>query len=93
MPAETDEEALEVELNADARLDAADACFRRCTRLVCGASLEVRMMMVCLCGDCASDGALEERKRKREMLKSPDGVKVKRAAVIEDSDSDSDYLG
>ena len=25
MPAETDEEALEVELNADARLDAADA--------------------------------------------------------------------
>jgi hypothetical protein len=27
-----------------------------------------------------------------EMLKSPDGVKVKSAAVIEDSDSDSEYV-
>ena len=87
------------------------------------------MILVFLCGGCASDGTLERKqkwcagmtmcplwpstvvlrshKRRKyarsdewllvvegtEILKSPDGVKVKSPAVIEDSDSDPEYLG
>jgi len=125
IPAETDSEALEVELNAEARLDTADA--RAAAAYEAGVWRELRgehdvgvplrkLRKRRRAGGAEADAAggddvgpmrLRTRKRRKnergggwspvvegaEMLKSPDGVKVKSAAVIEDSDSDSDYLG
>jgi len=116
MPAETDDEALEAELRAEARLDAADAR--------AGAEYEARVWRelggVGRCGpsprakkrragaDRGGSDAHSVRLRKRrkgalgrwapavaeagmDALEEPDGVKVKSAAMIEDSDSE--YLG
>jgi hypothetical protein len=125
LPAETDEEALEVELNAEARLDAADARaaavyeagvwrdlrgahddgvhLRRLRKRRRGGRADADAAG----GDDVPPMRLRVRKRRKngggdgwlpvaegaEMLKSPDGVKVRSAAVIDDSDSDSEYLG
>ncbi|KAI0246289.1 hypothetical protein BJV78DRAFT_1356255 [Lactifluus subvellereus] len=120
MPSETDDEALAVELAAEAQLDAADA--RAAAAYEAAVWRELRE-----CQDSAGAGARLRRRTKRpalaeavvvvddahhavhlrkrrkdalggwaapaDMLKSPDGVRVKSAAVIEDSDSDEEYLG
>jgi hypothetical protein len=121
MPAETDEEALEGELDAEDRLDVADA--RAAALYEAGAWRELggahyaggplrRLRKRRRAGTEAREDdvpsmVLRPRKRRKtpqgggrlpvgggaEMLKSPDGVKVKSAAVIEDSDSVSEYLG
>ena len=127
MPAETDEEALEVELNAEARLDAADARaaaayeagvlrelrgahdagrrrLRKRRRDAGGAEAEGEGEVEAI-GDevpLRMRSSLRARKRRRNsggggwlpvVEESSDGVKVKSGAVIEDSDSDSEYLG
>ena len=121
MPAETDDEALEGELDAEDRLDAADAraaavyeagVWRElgCAGYAGGPLRSLRKRR--RAGTEAREDdvppvGLRPRKRRKnaqgggwlpvgagaEMLKSPDGVKVKSAAVIEDSDSGSEYLG
>jgi hypothetical protein len=121
MPAETDEEALEVELNAEARLDTADA--RAAAMYEAGVLRELRgahdagvplrrLRKRRRAEETEADGVdgdkgfpmrLRTRKRRKnagggewlpvvegaEMLKSPDGVKVKSAAMIEDEDEDN----
>jgi hypothetical protein len=124
MPAETDDEALETELSAEARLDAADS--RAAAAYEAGVWRELRDSHNN--GDGGREGAVPPRRRKRrragaeaavddahdqpmrlckrrkgaqgwcttvpaDMLKSPDGVVVKSAAVIEDSDLDDEHLG
>ena len=131
MPAETDEEALEVELNAEARLDAADA--RAAAAYEAGVWRELRGAHDAgqrrlrkrrrtggVEAEVEAGGdedevlprmrlSLRPRKRRKDSggsrwlpvvegvemlkLKSPDGIKVKSAAMIEDSNSDSEYLG
>ena len=122
MPSETDDEALEAELAAEARLDAADARaaaayeatvwreLRGCQdNMGAGARLRRRKKRPALTdhhavGDDAHYHGIHLRKRRKDeqggwaapadMLKSPDGVRVKSAAVIEDSDDlDEEYLG
>jgi hypothetical protein len=121
IPAETDEEALETELSAEAQLDAADA--------LAAAAYEAqvwRELRGTHDAEDDSDAGAHPRRRKRrsantevavddarhpmglrkrrkgalggwttpvDMLKSPDGVRVRSAAIIEDSDSDDEYLG
>jgi hypothetical protein len=122
MPSETDDEALEAELAAEARLDAADARaaaayeatvwreLRGCQdNTGAGARLRRRKKRPALAddhavGDDAHYHGMHLRKRRKDeqggwaapadMLKSLDGVRVKSAAVIEDSDdSDEEHLG
>jgi hypothetical protein len=116
MPAETDDETLEAELRAEARLDAADA--RAAAEYEAGVWRELR--------DAGQRGPSQRAKKRRagaeisgddvhsvrlrkrrkgalggwvpvvaeagmDALEEPDGVKVKSAAMIEDSDSE--YLG
>ena len=106
MSDETDDEALEVELAGEALLDAVDAraaaayeasvwrelrAAPRGTRK--GHGPRKRMAPA-----EAEDERVPLRKRRKtvrggsaDALKSPDGVNVKSAAMIEDSDSDSEH--
>ena len=111
MPAETDDEALEAELRAEARLDAADA--RAAAEYEAGVwrggrshSVKKRRVGAEIGGNDAHSVRLRKRRKGAlggwlpavaeagmDALEEPDGVKVKSAAMIEDSDSDSEYLG
>ena len=118
MPAETDDEALEAELHAEARLDATDA--RAAAEYEAGVWRELRGVgrrgpsqraksrKRRAGAEIGGNDAHSVRLRKRrkgalgrwapvvakdgmDALEEPDGVKVKSAAMIEDSDSE--YLG
>jgi hypothetical protein len=109
MPAETDDEALEADLRAEARLDTADA--RAAAVYEAGVWRELegvgrggpspRAKKRRAGADRGGSDVHSVRLRKRrkgapveagmDALEEPDGVKVKSAAVIEDSDSE--YLG
>ena len=118
IPAETDDEVLEAELRAEARLDAADA--RAAAEYEAGVWRELRgvgrggpshsVKKRRAGAEIGGNGAHSVRSRKRrkgalggwvpvvaeadmDALEESDGVKVKSAAMIEDSDSDSEYLG
>jgi hypothetical protein len=120
MPAETDDEALEAELRAEVRLDAADARAAaeyearvwRDLRGIGQGDLSQGPKKRRAGAEVGGNGAHCVRLRKRRKgalgrcapgvaeagmgagaLEEPDGVKVKSAAIIEDSDSDSEYLG
>jgi hypothetical protein len=120
MPSETDEEGLEMELSAEARLEVADAraaaeyeaCVWRELRGShdgdgMGARLRRRKRRPADAEAAVDDdhhSVRSARKRKKvalggdettpaDMDNSPDGVRVKSAAVIESSDSDGEYLG
>ncbi|KAI9454771.1 hypothetical protein BJY52DRAFT_706779 [Lactarius psammicola] len=108
MSDETDDEALEVELAAEALLDAADA--RAAVAYEAGVWRELRgatrpqrrSRKRTVRAEVEDEHAHLVRPRKRrktvrsgsvDALNSPDGVYVKSAAMIEDSDSDSEYMG
>ena len=118
MPTETNDEALEVELDAEARLDAADARaaavyeagvwgelrgaqyvgvpLRRLRKRrragteaeIAGGDTEVFPMVLRSRTKRRKNGEWLPVVEGAEMLKSPDGVKVKSAAMIDDSDSE-----
>ncbi|KAH9164659.1 hypothetical protein EDB89DRAFT_2077804 [Lactarius sanguifluus] len=108
MPDATDDEALEVELAAETLVDTVDARAAaayeaRVWRELRGAPRPQRRIRK----RAAQAGVEDERaqpmrprKRRKvlrsgpaDALQSPDGVKVKSAAMIEDSDSDDEYVG
>jgi hypothetical protein len=106
MPDETDDEALEVELAGEALLDATDA--RAAAAYEAGVWRELRRPQIRArkrtarveVEDEHTSYTLRPRKRRKtvrrgsvDALKSPDGVNVKSAAMIEDSDSDEEYVG
>ena len=104
MPDETDDEALEVELAGEALLDVTDA--RAAAAYEAGVWREFRRPQR-RTRKRAAQGEVEDehvyplrprkrrktvRRRSVDALKSPDGVNVKSAAMIEDSDSDAEYV-
>ncbi|KAH9050382.1 hypothetical protein EDB83DRAFT_2676752 [Lactarius deliciosus] len=108
MPDATDDEALEVELAAEALVDAIDARAAaayeaRVWRELRGAPRPHRRIRKRAAqAEVTDERAQPMRPRKRrkvlrsgpaDALQSPDGVKVKSAAMIEDSDSDDEYVG
>lgn len=108
MPDATDDEALEVELAAEGLVDAIDARAAaayeaRVWRELRGAPRPHRRIRKRAAqAEVEDERAQPTRPRKRrkvlrsgpaDALQSPDGVKVKSAAMIEDSDSDDEYVG
>ncbi len=108
MSDETDDEALEVELAGEALLDAGDARAAAAYeagvwRELRGAPRQrKRTRKRTAQAEVEDEHAQPIRPRKRrkavrsgsaDALKSPDGVNVKSAAMIEDSDSDEEYMG
>ncbi|KAH9052287.1 hypothetical protein EDB87DRAFT_1692445 [Lactarius vividus] len=108
MPDATDDEALEVELAAEGLVDAVDARAAaayeaRMWRELRGAPrAHRRTRKRAVQAEVEDERAQPMRPRKRrkvlhggsaDALQSPDGVKVKSAAMIEDSDSDDEYVG
>lgn len=107
MPDETDDEALDVELAGEALLDAIDARAAAAYeagvwRELRGAPRPQRRTRKRTAPEVEREHAYPVRPSKRrktvrlksvDALKSPDGVKVKSAAMIEDSDSDEEYVG